>query len=78
MEELYTLKNFHDKYPSMHNNLQALRFEVAKRDENVVVYFSLRPYSATDPIYEILDENMEVTQSMNFDDLKALNEEYSS
>tara|TARA_R100001082_G_scaffold103394_1_gene74064 strand:- start:414 stop:620 length:207 start_codon:yes stop_codon:yes gene_type:complete len=34
MEELYTLKNFHDKYPSMHNNLQALRFEVAKRDEN--------------------------------------------
>jgi len=46
-------------------------------NEDVVVYFSLRPYSATAPIYEILDENMEVTQSMTFDDLKALNEEYS-
>ena len=44
----------------------------------MVVYFSLRPYSSTDPIYEILDENMEVTQSMTFDDLKALNAEYSS
>jgi antitoxin component YwqK of YwqJK toxin-antitoxin module len=47
-------------------------------DEDVVVYFSLRPYTATDPIYEILDENLEVTQAMNFNDLKALNEEYSS
>ena len=47
-------------------------------DEDVVVYFSLRPYSETDPIYEILDENMEVTQEMTFNDLKDLNEEYSS
>ena len=47
-------------------------------DEDVVVYFSLRPYSATDPIYEILDENLEVLQAMNFEDLKDLNEEYSS
>ena len=47
-------------------------------DEDVVVYFSLRPYSATDPIYEILDENLEVLQAMNFEDLKGLNEEYSS
>tara|TARA_B100001769_G_scaffold209753_1_gene169194 strand:+ start:256 stop:711 length:456 start_codon:yes stop_codon:yes gene_type:complete len=47
-------------------------------DEDVVVYFSLRPYSETDPIYEILDENLEVTQAMNFNDLKELNQEYSS
>ena len=47
-------------------------------DEDVVVYFSLRPYSSTDPIYEILDENLEVLQAMNFEDLKGLNEEYSS
>jgi hypothetical protein len=47
-------------------------------EEDVVVYFSLRPYSSTDPIYEILDENLEVTQAMTFDDLKALNEEYTN
>ena len=47
-------------------------------DEDVVVYFSLRPYSETTPIYEILDDNMEVTQEMSFNDLKSLNEEYSS
>ena len=31
-----------------------------------------------DFFYEILDENMEVTQEMTFNDLKDLNEEYSS
>jgi quercetin dioxygenase-like cupin family protein len=46
-------------------------------DEDVIVYFSLRPYSSNAPIYEILDENLEVLQEMNFEDLKALNEEYS-
>ena len=46
-------------------------------DEDVIVYFSLRPYSSTDSIYEILDENLEVVQEMTFDDLKELNEELS-
>ena len=46
-------------------------------DEDVVVYFSLRPYTSTDPIYELLDENMEVLQAMNFEALKELNKEYS-
>ena len=47
-------------------------------DEDVIVYFSLRPYTTTDPIYELLDENMEVVQMMNFEALQELNEEYSS
>ena len=46
-------------------------------DEDVVVYFSLRPYTSTDPIYEILDENLEVVSELCFDDLKELYEEYS-
>ena len=46
-------------------------------DQDVIVYFSLRPYSSTDSIYEILDENLEVVQEMTFDDLKELNEELS-
>ena len=47
-------------------------------DEDVIVYFSLRPYADNDPIYELLDENMEVVQIMDFQALKELNEEYSS
>ena len=47
-------------------------------DEDVIVYFSLRPYTTTDPIYELLDENMEVVQMMNFEALQELNEEYSA
>ena len=46
-------------------------------DEDVVVYFSLRPYTSTDPIYEILDENLGVVAGMCFDDLKELYEAYS-
>lgn len=46
-------------------------------DQDVVCYFSFRPYSATRPIYEILDDNLEVIAAMTFDDLKGLNEEYS-
>ena len=46
-------------------------------DEDVIVYFSLRPYTDNDPIYELLDENMEVGQIMDFAALKELNEEYS-
>ena len=45
-------------------------------DEDVVCYFSLRPYTATGSIYEILDENLDVVQAINFDDLKELNEVY--
>ena len=46
-------------------------------NEDVIVYFSLRPYTSTDPIYEVLNENLEVVGTMNFDALKELNEEYS-
>jgi hypothetical protein len=46
-------------------------------DEDVIVYFSLRPYSSTASIYEILDENLEIVQEMTFDDLKELNEALS-
>ena len=46
-------------------------------DEDVIVYFSLRPYTTTDPIYELLDEKMEVVQTMDFAALRELNEEYS-
>ena len=46
-------------------------------DQDVVCYFGLRPYTAHDPIYEILDDNLKVLQAMTFDDLKGLNEEYS-
>ena len=46
-------------------------------NEDVVVYFSLRPYTSTDPIYEILDENLEVVADMCFDDLEALYKEHS-
>ena len=39
---------------------------------NVVILFSLRPYDAELPIYEILDENQDVVATMNFTALKEL------
>ena len=41
-------------------------------DEDVVILFSLRPYSATKPIYEILDDHHQIASVMTFDDLKAV------
>ena len=41
-------------------------------DEDVVILFSLRPYSATKPIYEILDDDDQIASVMTFDDLKAV------
>ena len=41
-------------------------------DEDVIILFSLRPYDAESPIYEILDENHEIAATMNFDALKEL------
>ncbi len=46
--------------------------------EDVIALFSLRPYTETDPIYEILDDDMSVAAVMTFEDLKALHEEYSA
>lgn len=43
-------------------------------DEDVVILFSLRPYSATKPIYEILDDDQQVASVMTFDDLKEIYE----
>ena len=43
-------------------------------DEDVIILFSLRPYDAESPIYEILDENHEIAATMNFDALKELHE----
>ena len=43
-------------------------------EEDVVILFSLRPYSKDGPIYEILDENGDIASIMTFDDLKELNE----
>ena len=43
-------------------------------DEDVVILFSLRPYDAEIPIYEILDENRDVAATMNFNALKELHE----
>ena len=45
--------------------------------EDVVALFSLRPYSASAPIYEILDDNFEVAATVTFEDLKALDAEYA-
>ena len=44
------------------------------RDEDVVILFSLRPYNAETPIYEILDDNRDVAATMNFNGLKELHE----
>ena len=44
----------------------------------MIALFSLRPYTETDPIYEILDEDMSVAAVMTFEDLKALHVEYSA
>ena len=44
------------------------------RDEDVVILFSLRPYDAETPIYEILDDNRDVAATMNFNGLKELHE----
>ena len=41
-------------------------------DEDVVILFSLRPYDAEKPIYEILDTNHEVVATMTFDAMKDL------
>ena len=46
--------------------------------EDVVALFSLRPYSASAPIYEILDDHMQVAATVTFEDLMELNVEYSS
>ena len=46
--------------------------------EDVVALFSLRPYSASAPIYEILDDDMEVAATVTFEDLKELNADYSA
>ena len=43
-------------------------------DEDVVILFSLRPYDAETPIYEILDDNRDVEATMNFNGLKELHE----
>ena len=40
--------------------------------EDVVILFSLRPYDAEQPIYEILDDNLEVIATMTFNALKEL------
>ena len=40
--------------------------------EDVVIFFSLRPYDAEQPIYEILDDNLEVVATMTFNALKEL------
>jgi len=37
-----------------------------------VILFSLRPYDAEKPIYEILDTNHEVIATMTFDAMKNL------
>ena len=42
--------------------------------EDVVILFSLRPYSKDKPIYEILDDNGEIASIMTFDALKELHE----
>jgi 2,4'-dihydroxyacetophenone dioxygenase len=42
--------------------------------EDVVVLFSLRPYSSDKPIYEILDETGEIAAIMTFNALKELHE----
>ena len=41
-------------------------------DEDVIILFSLRPYSATKPIYEILDDDHEIVSVMTFDNLKEI------
>ena len=43
-------------------------------DEDVVILFSLRPYDAETPIYEILDDKRDVAATMNFNGLKELHE----
>ena len=43
-------------------------------NEAVVILFSLRPYDAEQPIYEILDEHQDVVATMNFNALKELYE----
>ena len=40
--------------------------------------FSLRPYSTSAPIYEILDDNLEVAATVTFDDLKELDAAYAA
>ena len=40
-------------------------------DEDVIVLFSLRPYS-NGAIYEVLDEDQEVVSVMTFDDMKEM------
>tara|TARA_B100001564_G_C20560742_1_gene633611 strand:- start:89 stop:592 length:504 start_codon:yes stop_codon:yes gene_type:complete len=40
-------------------------------DEDVIILFSLRPYN-NDPIYEILDEDRSILDTMTFEDLKEM------
>ena len=41
-------------------------------DEDVVILFSLRPYDAEKPIYEMLDEDHDVVAIMTFNAMKEL------
>ena len=43
-------------------------------DEDVIILFSLRPYN-DDPIYEILDDDHSVLDTMTFGDLKEMYKE---
>ena len=43
-------------------------------DEDVIILFSLRPYN-NDPIYEILDEDHSILDTMTFEDLKGMHNE---
>ena len=43
-------------------------------EEDVIILFSLRPYN-NDPIYEILDEDRSILDTMTFEDLKGMYKE---
>lgn len=43
-------------------------------NEDVVILFSLRPYDAEQPIYEILDDSHDVVGTIHFNALKELHE----
>ena len=41
-------------------------------DEDVIIFFSLRPYDEQAPIYEVLDDNLDTVSTMNFAALRDL------
>ena len=41
-------------------------------DEDVIIFFSLRPSDEQAPIYEVLDDNLETVSTMNFAALRDL------